>query len=129
VPNEAGPYFCYPYLALGIFAVLAADLGVLLRRAVTGPVFVAGWLLLAGVGAWAWLVCIPSVVEVSRGRLRYEAPGARGAFPLRRITGLCRVGGSVVVVGLAGRVPLVIPMRAGFGPVAAALTGHPCRPG
>ena len=129
MPDDVGPYFCYPYLALGVFAVLGADVGIVVQRAVIGPLFAAGWLLVACAGAWAWLVCIPSVVLVSRGRLCYEAPGVRGALPLRRITGLHPLAGAVAVVGVAGRVPLVIPMRCGFGPVAAALTGHPCRSG
>ena len=129
MPNAVGPYFCYPYLALAVYAVLAADVGVVVQRSVAGPVFAACWLLVAAVGAWGWLVCVPSVVEVSRGRLRYETPGVRGAVPLRRITGLHHLAGAVAVVGVAGRVPLVIPVRSGFGPVAAALRTHPCRSG
>ena len=129
VDDGAGPYFCYPYLALGVFALLAADIGVVIRTAVPGPLFTAAWLVMALVAAWYWLVCVPVSVQIDGGRLRYEAPVASGLVPLRRVTTLRPLPflHTAAVVGLAGRVPLVVPLRNGFAPVAAELTRHPCQ--
>jgi hypothetical protein len=129
VPPRARPYYCYPYLALGVFALMAADIGVVIRHAVPGPAFTLAWLALSILTAWSWLVCVPMSIEIDDGRLRYAAPVTSGAVPLRRITTVKPLPflGTAAVVGLAGRVPLVVPLRSGFAPVAAELTGHPCQ--
>jgi hypothetical protein len=129
VEREAGPYSCYPYLALGVFALLAADIGVVIRQAVAGPTFAVAWCAMSLLAAWYWLVCVPMSVEIQGGRLRYEAPVASGNVPLRRVTTLrpLPILGTAAVVGLAGRGPIVVPLRSGFAPVAAELTRHPCQ--
>jgi len=120
-------YLCYPYLALTMFAVLGADLAIVARHYLAPVVFVPLWTAVALIAGWGWLVCVPSALAVMEGQLVYETPMASGVVRLSRVRGLrpAPLGGAAALVRIRGRVPLLVPIRGGFAPVAARLSRHP----
>jgi hypothetical protein len=128
---STAPYRCYPYLALAVFAMLAADLGVIGAASLhPGPAGAAVWLTLTTVFGWWWLVCVASSLEVAEGRLVYQAPVASGSVGMARVRSVRPAPGlpGAALVRIAGRVPLLVPLRPGWAPLAAQLARHPCRP-
>ena len=128
-------YACYPIFALLVYSVVVADVGVVVVRTLgNGPLVDRMGaellvLVVGGASAWWWLVCTPSMVDISGGRLRYEAPLASGTIPLDRIRGIrpapvLRTG---AVVRIRGRAPLAFPLRPGWAELAAQLARHPSR--
>ena len=126
---SSGPYRCYPYLALSVFAVLAADAGVLaavmLHPGVPGAL---GWLGLVALFAYGWLGCVALSVEVSSQGLGFDAPIGSGRVRFERIRSVRPAPGlpGAALVRIAGRGPLIIAVRPGWAPLAARLAGHPC---
>lgn len=134
-PGErVAPYACYPLFALAVYAVLGTDTAMVVVRTVGAGsmqrrLIVELLVLLIGTfSGWWWLVCTPSLVGVSGGRLRYQAPLASGTIAIERVRWVRPMLGTAAVVSIRGRAPLAFPVRPGWAGLAAQLARHPSRP-